>query len=109
VLDLVGTFTPPAPAVPEQSLLTGTVVTDAAYDGDRVLLLTYDQVIQYTAPAPGADPTGFPHWPHRSLPMPAVPQAEGITSLPDRCGYAVMSEAGPFKGPGRLAVMPCRR
>jgi hypothetical protein len=105
----VRTFTPPEPLVPRQSLITGTVVTDAAYDGRRVLLLTYDQVIEYTAPRPGADPTSFPDWPHRNLPMPDVPQAEGITGLADGCGYAVASEAGPFKGPSRLAVLPCAK
>jgi hypothetical protein len=106
-LTLVRTFTPPQPAVPRQSLITGTVVTDAFYDGKRVLLLTYDQVISYTAPEPGADPTGFPDWPRHNLPMPPVPQAEGITGTADGCGYAVASEAGPLQQRGVLAVMPC--
>lgn len=104
----VRTFTPPTPTIPMQSLLTRTVVTDAAYDGNRVLLLTYDQVIEYTAPVPDADPANFPDWPHRNLPMPSVPQAEGITSLPDHCGYAVASESGPLQRRAELVVMPCK-
>ena len=59
----------------------------------RVLLLTYDDVQEYTAPDPAAALSTFPDWPHRRLPMPALPQAEGIAT--DGCGYTVASEAGP--------------
>lgn len=106
-LHQVGSFTPPAPENPLQSLSAGTVATDAAWDGRRVLLLTYDQVIEYTAPSPDSDPAEFFRWPHRELPMPTVIQAEGITSLPDRCGYARVSEEGPGGSAGNLSVRPC--
>ncbi len=107
-LALVRTFRPPAPEHPLQSVLTGTVATDASFDGRRVLLLTYDQVIAYRAPAGAVDPADFPSWPHRELPMPELDQAEGITGLADGCGYAVASEAGPLGGQSALAVVRCR-
>ncbi len=113
-LRLVHTFRPPAPADPRQSLITGVVATDADWDGTRVLLLTYDDVISYEAPAAGADPADFAAWPHRQVPIPALDQAEGIASLADHCGYAVVSEARPHRcgvdaGRGALRVTPAGR
>lgn len=105
-LALVATFALPAPAIPTLSLLVGNVVTDASYDGGRVLLLTYDQLLEYRAPAPAADPTGFADWPRRALPMPLLAQAEGVSSLPDGCGYAIVSEAAAGDR-GSLAVGRC--
>ncbi|NNG34841.1 hypothetical protein [Nakamurella aerolata] len=112
-LQLAGSFTPPRPTVPLQSLVTGTVVTDAYYGAGtpampaRVLLLTYDQVLQYTAPGPGADPAEFYRWPVRRLSMPDADQAEGITGLDDGCGYVVASEAGPLAQSSTLATVSC--
>lgn len=109
----VGTFAPPRPRVPLQSVVTGTVVTDAFYDPGRgsvparVLLLTYDQVLQYTAPGRDADPGEFYRWPVRRLPMPDATQAEGITGLADGCGYVVVSEAGPLAQSSTLATVNC--
>ena len=99
-LTSVTTFSPPEPRRPLQSLLVGNVVTDAAYDGKRVLLLTYDQVIEYRAPTPDADPATFPRWPHTALPDPPMIQTEAI-AVTD-CGYLVGSEEGP--GGTRSAV-----
>ena len=107
-LALVRTFRPPAPEHPLQSAFTGTVATDASFDGHRVLLLTYDQVISYRAPAGPADPADFPTWPHEELPMPGLDQAEGITGLADGCGYAVASEAGPLGAESALALVRCQ-
>lgn len=107
-LILVRTFRPPAPEHPLQSAFTGTVATDASFDGHRVLLLTYDQVIAYVAPAGPVDPADFPRWPHQELPMPQLDQAEGITGLADGCGYAVVSEAGPLGAESAMAVVRCR-
>ncbi|RIJ70103.1 hypothetical protein D1871_19820 [Nakamurella silvestris] len=96
-----GVFTPvtsfdlPSPTRPLQSLLVGNVVTDAARRADSVLLLTYDQAIEYTAPHQGADPAGFPDWPHRQVPMPRQLQSEAVSYLPG-CGYVVASEGGPI-------------
>jgi len=106
-LQLVRTFRPPAPTDPQQSRITGVVATDAAWDGTRVLLLTYDDVISYDAPNPGADPADFAGWPHRHLPSPELDQAEGIASLADDCGYAVVSEAGPIGGASTIAAVRC--
>ena len=83
------------------------MATDADWDGTRVLLLTYDDVISYEAPAAGADPADFAAWPHRQVPIPALDQAEGIASLADHCGYAVVSEAGPIGAASTLAVVRC--
>lgn len=92
-LTLVTTFDPPKPPSPLQSLLVGNVVTDAAYDGKRVLLLTYDQVVEYRAPSESADPAKFPSWATTQLPHPVMVQTEAIAS--SDCGYLVGSEEGP--------------
>ena len=106
-LAFVTAFTPPNPVVPLQSLLTGTVVTDAFYDGKRLLLLTYDEVLDYTAPTANADPAGFPTWPHRAWPHPPLIQTEGIAGLSDGCGYIVASEEGPGGTQAALATISC--
>lgn len=112
VLALVGTFTPPAPARPLQSMFEGNVVTDAVLqvgpDRTRVLMQFYDQVLQYTAPRPSADPALFFRWPHVALPDPNLIQAEGIAPLADGCGFASISEAGPAGSVARLSIAPCR-
>jgi hypothetical protein len=101
-------FRPPAAERPLRTLFTGNVATDLASGPGRVLLLTYDEVQQYTAPDAGSPLTDFPDWPHRRLPLGAQPQAEGITATNDGCGYAVASEAGPAGGNGSLTVVSCR-
>ncbi len=106
-LTFLAAFTPPNPVVPLQSLLTGTVVTDAFYDGKRLLLLTYDEVLAYTAPMANADPAGFPTWPHRSWPHPPLIQTEGIAGLADGCGFIVASEEGPGGTQAALATISC--
>ena len=106
-LALARTFRPPAPPDPLQSMATGVVASDADWDGTRVLLLTYDDVIAYTAPHPGSDPADFPSWPATHLPFPQLPQAEGIASASDKCGYAVVSEDGPLGDTSSLAVINC--
>lgn len=104
----VGEFSPPKPPVALQSLLTGNVVTDAAAAPGRVLLLTYDQVVEYTAPDPTAPLATFFSWPQRNLPMPEQIQSEGIAPTIDGCGYTIVSEAGPGGGAGSIAVVHCR-
>ena len=47
-------FSPPAATHPFKTLFTGNVVTDLATAPGRVLLLTYDDVQEYTAPDPAA-------------------------------------------------------
>ena len=102
-LTLGTTFTPPKPLHPAQSLLVGNVVTDASRLADRVLMLTYDQAIEYLAPTAGADPAGFPGWAYRQLEIPAQWQSEGVTYRAgaglDACGYVVVSEEGAGQPP----------
>lgn len=107
-LTFVREFRPPDAERPLRTLFTGNVATDLASDPGRVLLLSYDEVQQYTAPDPAAPLTDFPDWPHRRLPLGAQPQAEGITGTADGCGYAVASEAGPGGRNGSLTVVSCR-
>ena len=110
-LTAIAEFTVPPPTVPMRTLLTGNVVTDATADDDRVLLLTYDQVIEYRDPQGRAREhlADFPSWPSRNLPLPPSEQAEGISATPDGCGYAVISEAGPggWRTVGRLSISTC--
>lgn len=106
-LVFVREFQPPRAERPLRTLFTGTVVTDLAYTPGRVLLLTYDEALEFTSPDPAADPASFPDWPHRRLSMPGLAQAEGISGAADGCGYAVVSEGGLGGGPGSLAVMRC--
>lgn len=94
VFEPVASFDLPKPADPLQSLFVGNVVTDASRSADKVLLITYDQAIEYTAPTPGAEPAEFPDWPHTEVPMPLQPQSEAVGYRPD-CGYVVASEGGP--------------
>ena len=106
-LVFVREFRPPAAERPLRTLVTGNVVTDLAATPGRVLLLTYDEVQEFSAPTPDADLASFPDWPHRRLPMPWLNQAEAVTGAADGCGYAVASEAGPGGGTGSLAMMTC--
>jgi hypothetical protein len=108
VLSFVREFRPPAPQIPMKTLFTGNVVTDATSAPGRVLLLTYDEVQQFTAPDPAADIANFPDWPRTRLRLPALPQAEGITAAADGCGYTVASEAGPGGKAGALGIVRCR-
>lgn len=106
-LTFVREFAVPGSPRPMRTILTGNVATDLAATPGRVLLLTYDDVHEYTAPDPAADPTTFPEWPHRSIPIPALPQAEGIAGAPDGCGYVIASEAGPGGDAGSLGFATC--
>lgn len=107
-LEPVGEFSPPEPPSALQSLFTGNVVTDAAATPGRVLLLTYDQVIEYVAPDPAAPLATFFTWPQHNVPKPEQIQSEGIAPTADGCGYAIVSEGGPGGGAGSIAVVPCR-
>ena len=100
-------FSPPAATRPFKTVFTGNVVTDLAAAPGRVLLLTYDDIQEYTAPDPAAELATFPDWPHRPLPVPGLSQAEGITAMLDGCGYVVASEAGPAGSAGALGIASC--
>jgi len=106
-LTFVSEFAPPEPQVRLRTMVTGNTVTDLAAAPGRVLLLTYDELTEYTAPDAAADITGFPDWPHHRLPVPSLAQAEGVTAMIDSCGYVVASEAGPGGKHGSLGVVSC--
>ncbi len=106
-LVLVNDFRPPEATPAFRTMITGNVATDIAAGPGRVLLLTYDEVQQYTAPSPTAPLSSFPDWPHRKLPLSGLPQAEGVAPAPDGCGYVVASEGGPGGDHGSLAVVTC--
>jgi len=106
-LTLVREFTPPRPVIPLRTFFTGNVAVDVAAEPGRVLLLTYDELQEFTAPDPAADITDFPDWPHHRLPMPSMPQAEGVSGEVEGCGYVVASEAGPGGDRGSLAFIGC--
>jgi hypothetical protein len=106
-LVFVREFRPPPAERPLRTLFTGNVVTDLASSPGRVLLLTYDEVQEFTAPDPAADITNFPDWPHHRVPAPELPQAEGIASALDGCGYTLASEAGPAGKNGSLGLVSC--
>ena len=106
-LTFIREFSPPPATHPFKTLFTGNVVTDLATAPGAVLLLTYDDIQEYTAPDPTAALSSFPDWPHQALPVPGLPQAEGITAMADGCGYVVASEAGPIGNAGSLGLVSC--
>jgi len=102
------TFIPPAPRSPSRSLMVGNVVTDAARGPGTVLLLTYDQAVEFRAPSPDADPADFPSWERRPVPMPTQWQSEGISyRAAGGCGFVVVSEKSPVSGPA-IGSVACR-
>ena len=107
MLTFLREFSVPPATRPFKTLFTGNVVTDLATAPGGVLLLTYDDIQEYMAPDPAAPLSSFPDWPHRPLPVPGLPQAEGITAMTGGCGYAVASEAGPGGKAGSLGLVSC--
>lgn len=92
VLELVAEFELPEPQSASFAGLVGNVVTDAAGADGRVLLRTYDAVIEYVAPEPGSELAGFPSWPHEEVPAPPQLQSETVTFRQGQCGYLTTSE-----------------
>ncbi|HET6686002.1 MAG TPA: hypothetical protein VFH02_05680 [Jiangellaceae bacterium] len=91
-LEHVGEIDVPEPARPVFAGVVGNGVTDASAADDRVLLRTYDEVIEYRAPEPGVDLASFPGWPVRRVPAPEQIQSEAVTYRPNGCGYLTVSE-----------------
>ncbi|PSL05316.1 hypothetical protein CLV30_104182 [Haloactinopolyspora alba] len=91
-LEAVGTVRLPEP---EDGLLAGfvgNVVTGASAADGRVLLRTYDEVLEFRAGAADADVAGFPGWPVRRVPDGGLVQAESVAYRADGCGYLTTSE-----------------
>jgi hypothetical protein len=101
-LEDLGILPVPEPEAPLQSRLVGNVVTGGDYLAGQVLLRTYDQVLEYTAPSPDADVATLPAWPVRALPAPFEPQSEAIAWAPDGCGFYTAGEIV-----GDLWFVPC--
>ncbi|HEU0213190.1 MAG TPA: hypothetical protein VFR13_03825 [Jiangellaceae bacterium] len=102
VLELLGEIDLPTPDRPVLTGIAGNVVTDASSTDGRVLLRTYDQVIEYRAAQAGAELGGFRTWPYRLVPAPAQIQSEAIAYQHD-CGYLTISEFT-----GSIATVGCR-
>lgn len=101
-LELLGEIDLPAPEQGLLAALVGNVVTDAAFADDRVLLRTYDEVLEYRAADTDGDPADFPQWAVRRVPAPGQVQSETVTYLADGCGYLTTSELT-----GGIAVVRC--
>lgn len=93
-LALLGEIELPEPENGFLAGLVGNVVTDASADlaAGRVLLRTYDEVLEYRSPEPDADVASFPDWPLRRVPPGNVLQAETVAYLVEGCGYLTTSE-----------------
>lgn len=101
LLDL-GVVPLPEPLVPVVTLLYGNTVTGGDFTPGRVLLRTYDQMVEFVAPDPAADLAGFPTWAAARVTAPWQPQAEAVAYAADGCGYFSISE-----GTGDIWLVPC--
>ncbi|HUH07505.1 MAG TPA: hypothetical protein VML96_06820 [Egibacteraceae bacterium] len=92
LIDL-GEVAVPEPAFALVRSVAGNVVTAGDSRPGRVLLRTYDHVVEYIAEDPGAPLSQFPQWPVREVESVRQQQGEAIAYLADECGYALVSEA----------------
>jgi hypothetical protein len=91
-LDRIGEIDIPAPENPVFAEIVGNGVTDASAEAGRVLLRTYDEVIEYRAPEADADLASFLGWPLRRVPAPDQMQSEAVAYRAAGCGYLTISE-----------------
>ncbi len=103
VLTDLGPVPVPPPAAPVQSSFVGDVVTGGDHRDGRVLLRTYDQVLEFVAPDGERDLDALASWTIRSVPSPFELQSEALTFAPDGCGYLTAGEVV-----GDLWRVPCR-
>lgn len=94
----------PDPALPLVASVLGVVVTGADYHDGRVLLRTYDHVVEFVAPDLAAPLAEFASWPAREVPAAREPQSEAVAFAADGCGYYTAGE-----GVGDLWFVGCRR
>lgn len=94
LLSLVTTLTIPPPDAPLLTSVAGLNITgaDLSPDGQRVLLRTYDSVVELTAPAGAPQLTGLADWAAEELPAPFEPQGEAVAYLPDGRSFVTVSE-----------------
>ena len=102
-LDRVGELDLPEPENPVFAFIVGNVVTgaDTLRDG-RVIVRTYDEVLEYYTSNQDADVAAFPEWDVRRVPTPSQIQSEAIAYRGDGCGYLVLAERT-----GALDVIRC--
>nr|MBA2316402.1 hypothetical protein [Euzebyales bacterium] len=101
-LEDLGAVRLPEPQAPLQSTYVGNVVTGGDSNEDRVILRTYDQVVEFISPQAPADIGDFAAWPSRQVPSPPQLQSEAIAYRDDACGYVTASE-----GSGELWAVGC--
>ena len=98
-LEYVGDLDLPAPESPFFADVVGHVVTAADSVPGRVIVRTYDEIYEYRAEDPAADPGTFFDWPVRLVPAPFQMQSETIAYRLDGCGYLTTSElTGSIEG-----------
>lgn len=103
-LVFAGELVLPAPGFGLAAGVVGNVVTGADRHGDRVLVRTYDAVLEYVAPAPGAPLADLPSWPSAEVDGPRLRQPEAVAYRADGCGFLTVSE-----GSGDVWAVPCER
>lgn len=102
-LEYLGDIDLPEPESPVFALMVGNVVTGADTLGDgKVILRTYDEVLEFQADEPGADLATFPDWPVRRASSPSQVQSETIAYRVDDCGYLTTAEMG-----GDISAVDC--
>lgn len=92
----------PKPELPFAASAVGNVVTGGDAVPGRVLLRTYDEVVEYVAPALDAPLSTLPTWTPQPLPSPGLPQSEAVAYSAEGCGWATVSE-----GVGDLWLTTC--
>jgi hypothetical protein len=91
VLRDLGTIPLPQPTIGLAAAAVGNVVTGGEAGADVVILRTYDHVVAYTPPTPGAGLETLDAWSPREVSgLPELPQAEAVAV--DRCGLWLASE-----------------
>lgn len=93
-LALIASLPVPQPASPLLTQVAGLTVTgaDLSPDGRRMLLRTYDSVIELTSPDGPPSIDDLAEWAATELPAPFEPQGEAVAYLPDGHGYVTVSE-----------------
>ena len=94
VLVEVATLEIPAPRRPMLTVFTQLSITgaDASADGQRVLLRTYDHVVELTAPTPDSPLDTLAGWSATELPAAREGQGEAIAYLDASGAYVTASE-----------------
>jgi hypothetical protein len=102
VLTDLGELVVPPASSPLAAAFVGAGVTGGSARPGRVLLRTYDHVVEYVAPTPDAPLTTLPSWAAHEVPSPRLPQPEAVAWAADGCGYWLVSE-----GSGEVWRVPC--